>query len=65
MPTAEDFKLELYRMMLEAMKAEKEFVEINAGRLDRRVGDYPGTNHRMAMCACNWFFTCVRMRTSL
>jgi hypothetical protein len=50
MPTAEDFKLELYRMILEAMKTEKEFVEINAGELHRRVGDYPGTNHRMAVC---------------
>ena len=39
MPTAEDFKLELHRMMLEAMKAGKRSVEINAGELHRRVGD--------------------------
>jgi len=50
MPTAEDFKTELHRMMLEAMKAGRESVEINAGELHRRVGDYPGRNHRMPVC---------------
>jgi 5-methylcytosine-specific restriction protein A len=50
MPTAEDFKLELHRMMLEAMKAGRGSVEINAGELHRRVGDYPGKNHRMPVC---------------
>jgi 5-methylcytosine-specific restriction protein A len=50
MASAEDFKDELHRMMLEAMKAGKEFVEINAGELHRRVGDYPGRNHRMPIC---------------
>ena len=42
MPSAEDFKLELHRMMLEAMRSEKESVEIDAGELHRRVGHYPG-----------------------
>jgi len=50
MPTSEDFKLELHRMMLEAMKAGKEFIEINAGEVHRRVGGYPGRNHRMPVC---------------
>lgn len=50
MPTAEDFKLELHRMMLEAMRAGRESVEISAGELHRRVGDYPGRNHRMPVC---------------
>lgn len=50
MPNAEDFRSELYRTMLEAMKAGKAFVEINAGELHRRVGDYPGRNHRMPAC---------------
>lgn len=50
MPSAEDFKNELHRMMLEGMKGGKESVEINAGELHRRVGGYPGANHRMPIC---------------
>lgn len=50
MPTAEDFKLELHRMMLEAVKDGRRSVDINAGELHRRVGDYPGQNHRMPNC---------------
>ncbi len=50
MPQADDFRNELYRMMLEAMKAGKAFAEINAGELHRRVGDYPGKDHRMPIC---------------
>lgn len=50
MPTAEEFKVELHRMMLEAVQQGKEYVEINAGELHRRVGGYPGANHRMPNC---------------
>jgi hypothetical protein len=31
MPTADEFKTELHRMMLEAIRAGKETVDINAG----------------------------------
>lgn len=50
MPDADDFRNELYRMMLEAMKAGEAFAEINAGELHSRVGDYPGKNHRLPIC---------------
>jgi hypothetical protein len=50
MPRAEDFKNDLHRMMLEAMKEGKESMEISAGELHRRVGGYPGANHRMPIC---------------
>jgi hypothetical protein len=50
MPTAEEFKSELHRMMLDAVKEGRESVDINAGELHRRVGDYPGPNHRMPSC---------------
>ena len=50
MPTAEDFRREIHRMMLEAQNAGKELVLINAGQLHRGVGGYPGTNHRMPNC---------------
>lgn len=51
MPTAEEFKTESHRMMFEAFKAGKDTVDINAGDLHRRVGDYPDpTRHRMPVC---------------
>ena len=50
MPNADDFRDELYCTMLEAMKSGDPFAEINAGELHRRVGDYPGRNHRMPIC---------------
>jgi len=50
MPTADDFRMEMYRMMNEAIHDGRETAEINAGELHRRVGDYPGRNHRMPVC---------------
>ncbi len=51
MPTAEEFKAELHRMMLEAFKDGEGTVDVNAGELHRRVGDYPDpNNHRMPVC---------------
>jgi hypothetical protein len=50
MPTADDFRMEMYRMMNEAVHKGRETVEITAGELHKRVGDYPGRNHRMPVC---------------
>jgi len=50
MPTSEDFKTELYRMMNKALFEGKTTAEINAGDLHRRVGGYPGPNHRIPVC---------------
>ncbi len=50
MPTADEFRMELYRMMNEAVHEGKETAEIKAGQLHRRVGGYPGRNHRMPVC---------------
>jgi hypothetical protein len=50
MPTADEFRMEMYRMMNEAVHEGRETAEINAGELHRRVGDYPGRNHRMPVC---------------
>jgi 5-methylcytosine-specific restriction protein A len=50
MPTAKDFENELLKMIAEAQKAGNDFVEIEAGELHRRVGGYPGKNHRMPNC---------------
>ena len=40
MPTSKDFNMELHRMMHEAVDQGKETADINAGELQRRVGDY-------------------------
>lgn len=37
-------------MMNEAIHDGRGTVEINAGELHGRVGDYPGRNHRMPVC---------------
>jgi hypothetical protein len=50
MPTADEFKMELHRMIYEAMQQGNQTVDINSGELHRRVGDYPGANHRMPVC---------------
>jgi hypothetical protein len=50
MPTAADFRMEMYRMMYEAMTAGENAVEINSGELHTRIGGYPGANHRMPIC---------------
>jgi hypothetical protein len=49
-PTAEQFQEELMRMMREGMRNAGGYIDINAGDLHRRVGDYPGLNHRMPDC---------------
>lgn len=49
-PKAEDFREELSKILAEAQKRGAPYVEVSAGELHRRVGDYPGTNHRMPVC---------------
>jgi hypothetical protein len=50
MPTAEDFRRELFRMMANAQKSGRESVEISARELQIRVGPPRGRNHRMPNC---------------
>ena len=50
MPTADEFRTELYRMMHEAFKQDCEYVEIEAGELHRRLGGYPTGENRMPNC---------------
>lgn len=37
-------------MMKEAVQKGKSAADINAGELRKRVGQYPGKNHRTPMC---------------
>ena len=50
MPTADEFREELFRMMHEGFRQQRLYVDINAGELHSRLGDYPGPNHRMPVC---------------
>jgi len=50
MPTTEQFREELSSIFQEAVGENRSRVEVNAGELHRRVGDYPGPNHRMPLC---------------
>lgn len=50
MPSHVDFKHELFRMMREAQRLGRDAIEIKAGELHRRVGSYPGKDHRMPVC---------------
>jgi len=47
---AEDFKAELDRLLSNAERFGFVAVEVRAGELHRRVGDYPGADHRMPVC---------------
>lgn len=50
MPTAEDFRRELFQMMANAQKNGREFIEISARELHARVGPPLRRNHRMPNC---------------
>jgi 5-methylcytosine-specific restriction protein A len=49
-PSAEDFKLRLDLIFTLAQQNGLLEVEVTSVDLHRRVGDYPGPNHRMPLC---------------
>jgi hypothetical protein len=50
MPTADEFRRELNSVLYEAFCKGRPTVNVSAGELHRRVGGYPGSNHRMPVC---------------
>jgi len=48
--TAAEFRAQLDKLLSAASKLEFVAVEVNAGKLHRMVGGYPGPTHRMPMC---------------
>ena len=48
--SAADFRDQLLRLLGEGSALGFVAVEINAGRLHRLVGGYPGASHRMPVC---------------
>jgi len=51
MVSSEEFKEALQRTWSEAAERGMTYVDINAGRLHRDVGGYPGRDHRMPLCS--------------
>jgi hypothetical protein len=49
-PTAADFRLALTQILGQASHAERRSVRVLASELHRKVGNYPGPNHRMPTC---------------
>jgi hypothetical protein len=54
--TTEDFRRQLLSLLDEAGRLGLCFVGVTAGALHRRVGGYPGSEHRMPVC-------CATMRS--
>ncbi len=50
LPTRDDFRGALRDLFAEAERPGASTVDVNAGQLHRRVGGYPGRNHRMPVC---------------
>lgn len=50
LPTAQDFQNELDCIFASAQQQGKPYVDVKSGDLHRRIGGYPGHNHRMPVC---------------
>ena len=48
--SANEFRTELLAQLGRAEKRGTPHIDINSGELHRKVGGYPGTNHRMPVC---------------
>ena len=50
MTPSRDFQDELDRILSAAAQRHDRYADVEAGDLHRRVGGYPGKNHRMPVC---------------
>lgn len=50
MPTKEDFIKEIQSQIAEAKSKGAEYIDIVSGDVHRKLGGYPGKNHRMHTC---------------
>ena len=48
-PTIIDFQKELDEILNDAKKQNLDYIDVSSGEIHRRVGSYPGPNHRMPM----------------
>ena len=62
--TIVDFKDALSEVFKKAEALGLIGIDVNSGNLHRRVGDYPGPNHRMPMC-CEAMYGAMRPEDSI
>lgn len=63
-PNSNDFRKELHDLLTSAEKLGFLAVEIKSGNLHRRVGGYPGQDHRMPIC-CEVMYSEMKPADSL
>jgi 5-methylcytosine-specific restriction protein A len=49
-PKSEDFQAALDKIFEESMRNKLKSITVVSGELHRKVGGYPGSNHRMPIC---------------
>ena len=49
-PTAQDFQRALNEIFKSALDKGEVYIDVKSGDLHRKVGCYPGSNHRMPIC---------------
>ena len=64
MPSTEDFRTTLRDVLTKADEYGFVAVDVNSGNLHRRVGDYPGNDHRMPMC-CEAMYSEMKVKDSI
>lgn len=50
MPTTDDFRRQLAREFKSATEAGRDYIDIRAGNLHKKLGGYPKYSHRMPAC---------------
>ena len=50
MPTKEDFIKEIQEQIMNAKSQATEYIDIISGDVHRKMGGYPGKNHRIRTC---------------
>lgn len=63
-PDTNTFRKELRSILTNAQKLGFVAVDVNSGNLHRRVGDYPGQNHRMPIC-CEVMYSEMKNRDKI
>src|SRR5262249_55337886 len=53
--TMDDFRHEIRRLIERAELRGASAIELNAGKIHRHLGDYPGSDHRMPLCCAAMF----------
>jgi 5-methylcytosine-specific restriction protein A len=49
-PNSHDFQKELDNIFMLAQSSGDRYVDVISGEVHRRIGGYPGRNHRMPLC---------------